>query len=219
MKNRMYLIFVAVVGLIVLFFAASEKFHSAEMRRLDFLSHEKAELFVRAHSPVKGEKEAKIFVTEFLDPECESCRKMNPFVNKLLEDHKGKVKVVVRYLPLHRNSKFAIKVLEAARKQGKYWETLETLFKHQPDWGNHHSPRPDLIWVYLPFVGVDVDKVKRDMNDPEIEKMIEQDQSDAKTLGVRGTPTFFVNGKPLPAFGPEALKQAVQKEIELHDLN
>ncbi len=214
----MYLLLISAVVLIGLFIFGSEKFHQSEMRRLDFLSHEKAELFVRPHSPVKGEKEAKVFVTEFLDPECESCRKMYPVVNKFLEDYKGKIKVVIRYIPLHKNSKFAIKILEAARKQGKYWETLEMLFKYQPDWGNHHNPRPDLIWVYLPYAGVDVEQVKRELDSSEIEKILEQDQIDAKELGVRGTPTFFVNGKPLTAFGPEALKKAIDDALQAHGL-
>lgn len=218
MKNKFYLLFISAVVLIGFFILAAEMFHRFEMKRLDFLSHEKAELFIRPYSPVKGETNAKIFVTEFLDPECESCRAMFPLVNKLLEDYKGKIKVVIRYVPLHKNSRFAIKVLEASREQGKYWEALEVLFKFQPNWGNHHNPQPVLIWEYLPYVGIDVEKIKRDMNAYKIETIIEQDLADARVLGVRGTPTFFVNGKPLEKFGAEALKEAIEKEIENHDL-
>ncbi len=218
MKNKFYLLFISVVVLIGFFILGSEKFHRSEMRRLDFLSHEKAELFVRPYSPIKGETDAKIFVTEFLDPECESCRAIYPFVKKILEDYRGKIKLVVRYVPFHKNSKFAIKVLEASREQGKYWETLEVLFRFQPNWANHHNPQPELIWEYLPSAGIDVEKIKKDMNANNFETIIEQDMADAKVLGVRGTPTFFVNGKPLEKFGVEALKEAIEREIKIHDL-
>lgn len=218
MKNKFYLLFITAVVLVVFSLVGAEYFHRSEIERLDFLSHEQAQLFVRPYSPVKGETNAKVFVTEYLDPECESCRAMYPFVNKLLEDYRGKIKVVIRYVPLHKNSRFAIKILEAAREQGKYWETLEVLFKYQPNWGNHHTPQPDLIWEYLPEAGVDVEKIKKDMNANKIESVIEQDMADARELKVRGTPTFFVNGKPLERFGAEALKEAVEKEIEIHNL-
>lgn len=51
------------------------------------------------------------------------------------------------------------------------------------------------------------------MNDPEIAKLIKQDLADAKTLNVRKTPGFFVNGKPLPRFGYNQLKKLVESEI------
>lgn len=218
MKNKLYLLFIAVVLLIAVFIGGSELFHRSEMKRLDFLAQERAELFVRPHSPVKGDESAKIFVTEFLDPECESCRTMYPFVNEILKIYHGKVKVVIRYVPLHRNSINAIKALEASRKQNKYWEALEKLFEYQPVWGDHHNPRPDLVWVYLKSAGVDVDKAKLDMESQDIANIIEQDKADARELGVRGTPTFFVNGKPLSSFGPQALRQLIDQEIKEHNL-
>jgi len=51
------------------------------------------------------------------------------------------------------------------------------------------------------------------MNDPEIGKIIQQDLADAKTLNVRKTPGFFVNGKPLPSFGYEQLQELVESEM------
>ena len=56
-------------------------------------------------------------------------------------------------------------------------------------------------------------KIKKDMNDPEIAKIIQQDLADAKTLNVRKTPGFFVNGNPLPSFGYKQLQELVESEI------
>jgi protein-disulfide isomerase len=64
------------------------------------------------------------------------------------------------------------------------------------------------------MAGLDIEQIKKDMTDPEIAKLLEQDIADSKTLNVRKTPGFFVNGKPLQKFGYEQLKELVHSEIE-----
>jgi len=108
----------------------------------------------------------------------------------------------------------AITVLEATRKQGKFWESLELLFKYQPSWASHHNPQPHLVFNYLPEVGVDIEQLKKDMQDPEIAKHIQQDAEDMKTLKVRGTPSFFVNGQALEQFGVGYLYSAIEREVK-----
>lgn len=181
----------SLVVLIGLFVFGANNYKNYESKRLGFLARENASLFIRDYSPQYGAGDAKVYLTEFLDPECESCRSFYPEVKNLLKDFEGKVKLVVRYAPFHRNSAMAIKALEASKNQGKYWEALELLFKYQPVWGSHHNPQPDLMFDYLPEIGIDVDKLKSDMKNPEFDKIIAQDLSDLKQLNVRGTPTFF----------------------------
>ncbi|POB14770.1 disulfide bond formation protein DsbA [Halobacteriovorax sp. DA5] len=160
-----------------------------------------------------GPDNAKVVLVEFLDPECESCRAFSPYVKEIMNKYEGKVKLVVRYAAFHKNSAYAISILEAARKQGKYWETLDLLFKSQPAWGNHHNPRPDLIWNYLTTLDLDIDKIKSDMHDPKFMEWIRQDAEDGKALGVRGTPTFFINGKPLERFSYQQLELQIREEL------
>jgi protein-disulfide isomerase len=130
-----------------------------------------------------------------------------------MSDYEGKIQLIMRYAPFHGNSIFVIKILEAARKQDKYWEALEILYHHQPEWGSHHHPRPELVWNYLPRMNIDIEKLKADMNDPSIQKIIEQDQKDGQALNVRGTPTFFVNGKGVEKFGPDYLRAAIDEAL------
>jgi len=155
-----------------------------------------------------------VYLIEFTDPACETCSKFHPLVKKLLADNPGKIKLVVRYAPFHDGADYFVKILEAAKKQGKYWETLEVMFKTQRHWASHSNPQPKLIWKFLPKTGLDIQKVRNDMNDPEIENIITQDLADAKTLNVRKTPGFFVNGKPLQKFGYNQLKELVASEIK-----
>ncbi|MFP5384767.1 MAG: DsbA family protein [Bacteriovoracia bacterium] len=214
MKNKFILVAVAVVVLITGFILASKSYKAEETKRLEFVAKEDFRKFVPEYAPKLGPTNPDVYLVEFLDPECESCRLFFPIVKSILQENEGKVQLVVRYAPFHPNSKFAIKILEAARKQGKYWETLTVLFQHQPEWGSHHHPRPELIWTYLPQAGVDIEKIKVDMTDPAIDEMIEQEVKDLNALGVRGTPTFFVNGRPLETFGVEPLKDLIQEEIQ-----
>jgi protein-disulfide isomerase len=175
---------------------------------------QKQAALIRPHSVILGPENAKVTLVEFLDPECESCRAFYPFVKQLMAKHPNDIRLVIRYAPFHPNSRFAIKILEAARLQNRYWETLGTLFYYQPSWGDHHNPKPELIWDYLHQAEVDIEQIKKDMHKPEFDKIIEQDSLDLADLGVKATPTFFINGQPLKEFGFEQLQQAVEEQLE-----
>lgn len=213
MKNKIILFSVSLLGLVIGYAGFKFFYDSNQIKEIEKQSTQNAEIFVRDHSPVYGNPSAKVTLVEFLDPECESCRRFYPDVKELLKEYDGKVKLVVRYAPFHHNSKIAIKALEAARIQGKYWEALEMLFYYQPEWGSHHDPRPEKIFEYLPKLGLDMDKLRKDMELPKMMDIIMQDMADLRTLNVRGTPTFFVNGKPLQQFGMEFLRQLVAREV------
>ncbi|MEQ1883353.1 MAG: DsbA family protein, partial [Burkholderiales bacterium] len=125
----------------------------------------------------------------------------------------GRVNLVLRYAALHKGSEEAVKILEAARMQkDMYWPVLEAMLAAQPVWASHDRPQPGLIWDYIKETGIDIAKAKADMNDPRIVQILKQDMADVATLKVTGTPTFFVNGKPLIDFGPDQLKNLVDKE-------
>jgi protein-disulfide isomerase len=201
--------------LLGIFFVLTKIYRNSEIEQYNFKAQADFRLFVPDHAIRKGNSSSKVFVVEFFDPECESCREFHPYLSNIMSEFGRKIQLILRYAPFHANSHFAISILEAARKQNKYWEVLELLYQHQPEWGNHHNPRPELIWTYLPKLGIDMAKLKMDMNDPFIQQLIMQDQKDAISLNVRQTPTFFVNGKPLYHFGPDHLKQLIEDELKL----
>lgn len=214
MKVKVAIISISSLLLIGLYFFAANAFKGSEEVRLGSLAEVNQKLFIPDHAPRLGDKNAPVKLVEFLDPECETCRVFYPYVKQILLKFEGKVELVVRYAPFHRNSINAVKVLEATRIQNKYWESLELLFANQPYWADHHDPRPERIWELLPQVSVDVEQAKKDMNRPEIEEIIRKDMADLKELGVRRTPSFFVNGKPLLEFGLEPLVALIEQELE-----
>jgi protein-disulfide isomerase len=172
-----------------------------------------ASVLVRPHSHILGPADAKVTIVEFLDPECESCREVYPMVKHLLSQYGGRVRLVVRYMPFHPNSMYAAAALEAAAEQNKYWEMLETLFRHQPEWGGHHAPRPELIPEYAKQLGLDMDAWTKAVGKGEYKALVERDREDGKSLGVKGTPTFFVNGKMLDQLGYEPLMAMIEAEL------
>lgn len=214
MNKKIVLIIASILILGGAFFWGAKSYKAQQNEKLAFIAENNFSAFVKPHSPRYGKSEAKVYLVEFFDPECESCRAFNPYVKKIISKFDGKVQLVLRYAPFHRNSVFVVKILEASKKQDKYWETLGLLFESQPYWADHHNPRPDLIWGYLPSIGVDIEKIKKDMEDSMIGSIIEADIKDGKDLGVNGTPTFFVNGKILNEFSEQGLENAVAEAVK-----
>jgi protein-disulfide isomerase len=211
--KKQYMVLISIVFLILLFVLGINLYKSQQTRKYGFMARENASTFVREHSQTLGSDDAKVYLIKFSDPACETCSAFHPFVKQLMAVNPGKIKLVIRYAPFHDGADYFVKILEAAKKQGKFWETLDVMYKTQRYWASHHNPRPQLIWRYLPRAGLDLQKIRKDMTDPEIVKIINQDLADAKTLNVRKTPGFFVNGKPLSSFGYKQLKKLVDSEI------
>ncbi len=167
----------------------------------------------RTDTPTFGEPSALVHIVEFLDPACGTCGEFYPFVKKMMAANPGKIRISVRYAPFHPGSDQVVKVIEAARMQGQFSQTLEALFASQSVWVQNHHANVDLIWGPLGALGLDLERVKIDMNSPEIAQRVQRDLADANSLGVVMTPEFFVNGKPLPSFGYEQLKTLVDDAL------
>ncbi len=171
-------------------------------------------LLLRSHSPSQGPEQAAVTIVEFFDPECEACRAMYPIVKQVMAEFDGKVRLVIRYMPLHPNSGYAASLLEAARAQNKYWEFLEIVMLRQPEWASHAAPRPELLLSYAPQAGLDVDQLTTAASDPQVRMRISQDERDGRALGANRTPTFFINGRALARLGYEELRAAVTAALQ-----
>ena len=202
------------VLLVLAFIGGSSYYKGQQAEKIGFLAEKNAELFVRGHSPTLGSDDAKVFIVEFMDPACETCAAFAPFMKQAMAANPGKIKLVLRYAPFHDGADNFVKILEAARMQGKYWETLELMFKTQHIWASHHNYQPERLWEVLPRAGLDIERIKKDMHSPAIAKIIEQDMADVKTLNVQKTPGYFVNGRPLQQFGYKQLAQLIQSELD-----
>ncbi|MDP2520585.1 thioredoxin domain-containing protein [Shimia thalassica] len=173
-----------------------------------------AEELIRPYSPILGPEDAPVTIVEFFDPACEACRAFHPIVKDILAQHEGKVRVVLRYTPFHGlGSETAIKLLEAARMQGKFEPVLESLYLYQNAWASHGATDLEKIGKIAAGAGLDLEAALPQMKSPDVVAVFNQDRSDVEAMGVRQTPTFFVNGKPLDPFGADELRELVAAEV------
>jgi protein-disulfide isomerase len=207
-------LFLSAAAILVLAFLAGIYFYStSKTEQAGQLAQQNRAALVRDYSPVLGPADAKVEIVEFFDPACETCRRFYPYVKEILAAEPERVRLVLRYAPFHQNSDYVVALLEAARMQGKYWETLEALLESQDAWVVHHAVQPQQAWMQVQNLGLDLERLQHDMQSPEIAALIRQELADADTLKVMKTPEFFVNGKPLPSFGFEQLQALVQEEL------
>lgn len=178
------------------------------------------EQLVRPDSPTLGAADAKVTIVEFLDPECESCAAFSPTIKKMLKEYDGKIRFVVRYMPLHPNSISAATFTEAAGEQGKYWQAQEMLFQKQPEWGTKHGPQTSapadinaLFKKYAMELGLDSNKMDSAFAENRYAAKLERDKKDGQALGVRQTPTLFVNGRKLARLYESDLKSLIEEEL------
>ena len=214
--KKQTLVIVSAIVMVLVFAVGAYLWKGMRAERIDFLAQENASTLVPEHAPTLGAEDARVYIVEFFDPACETCSIFYTPVKELMAAHPGKIKLVLRYAPFHPGSDVMVKILEASRKQGRYWETLALMFASQRHWAIHHKAQPDRFWQLLPQAGVDLSRIRTDMKDPALDTLIQQDLADAATLGVRKTPGFFVNGKPLPSFGFPQLQALVEAEVAAH---
>ncbi|MCR4299948.1 MAG: thioredoxin domain-containing protein [Gallionella sp.] len=212
MKQKTLFI-VALAGLLLVFILGTLFYTAQKDNQSEQMAEANHSVLVRMHSPTLGKADAPVVIVEFIDPACETCSAFYPLVKKMMATNPDKIRLVLRYAPFHNGSDKVVAVLEAARKQGKFWQVLEALLTSQADWASQHTPQIELIWKHLEGLGLNLEKVRADMAAPEIANLIAQDLADAQTLNVTKTPEFFVNGKPLPSFGSEQLMRLVEDAL------
>lgn len=191
------------------FYQRHERLQAAEQAASKF------DVMVREHSPVIGPANAAVTIVEFFDPACEACRAFYPYVKQILAAHPRDARLVIRYVPFHGEpSVTGVRILEAARAQQRLEPVLHALLEAQPVWANHSPPAPDRAWEFAQRAGLDLERARAHAASGAADALLKQDVADHKAVGVRATPTFFVNGKPLPEPDPRVLAEMVRSEVE-----
>ena len=175
---------------------------------------DRAAALASEHSPTLGDPSARVHVVEFLDPACETCAQFYPVVKQLIEQNPGRIRLSVRHVAFHEGADHVVRLLEASRSQGRYWDTLERLLQTQAQWAPHHTVSASLVEPVVASLGLDMQRLATDMGSSEVAGRAARDRDAAIALKVTATPEYFVNGRPLPEFGYEPLLALVQEELE-----
>jgi len=161
-------------------------------------------------APVRGPEDAKITIVEFSDFQCPFCGRVSPTLDQVMKEYGDDVRIAFKNLPLafHAKAPAAHAAAMAAGRQGKFWEMHDKIFENQ----KVMSPEKYDEWAQE--LGLDVAKFKKDAASAEVKKEIEADKQQAASLGVSGTPSFFVNGRFMSGAQPySAFKAAIQREL------
>ncbi len=160
-------------------------------------------------SPVKGKKDAPIVLVKFSDIQCPFCNRFYPPVAEVLKAYPDKVRFMVKNypLPFHPKARPAAKLALAANEQGKYFEMFELLLQ------NAANIDEGKVKEYAKTLGLNYNKLMEDLKnkDAQWEKQIEEDMALAEKSDVRGTPTFFLNGKKTNARDLNTFKAEIDK--------
>lgn len=142
---------------------------------------------------------AKAILVEYSDFQCPACAAHHDIITQLMTDE-GSVALVYRHFPLtaiHPAAALAAAAAEAAGRQNKFFEMHDLLFTHQREWSRTTDPEP-LFVEYARDLEIDIDIFLQDLHNPEIKARITTAEHGARALGLKGTPSFFINGRELP---------------------
>ena len=169
----------------------------------------------------QGSSSAPVTLEEFGDFECPPCGMLHPILKNLEgEFGSAKLRLIFREFPLvptHAHALAAARAAEAAGVQGKFWEMHDMIYESQAAWHEAFDVRP-IFEGYAKKIGVDVEQFGRDNTNEIVERRIFMDGKRAHSLGVKGTPTVFLNGREVPfeSLAPDKLKALIDSELAAH---
>lgn len=151
---------------------------------------------VAEHDQVRGNSEAALTITVYADFQCASCASEMQAIGRAWPRVRDDVQLVFRHFPLdtHRHAFLAARYAEAAGRQDRFWEMQDLLFSNQSVWSGLEDARARFDG-YAEQLGLDMDRLQADLDDPAIRDKIVSDQQSGVRAGVRATPTTFLNGR------------------------
>ena len=164
-----------------------------------------------------GPPNAPARLEEFGDYQCPPCGMFHPILVQMHKEFGDKLQITFREFPLapaHQHAIAAASAAEAAGMQGKFWEMHDLLYEHQNDWKDKFDVRP-IFEGYAQQIGLNMDRYKRDVAGEAVAQRIFLDRKRGESLGVKGTPTVFLNGREVPfeSLPTEKLRPILQNTI------
>ncbi len=171
-----------------------------------------AEIFENIGSginPPKGDYSAEVVIIEFSDFQCPFCKRAVSIIDEIIEQYEGHVVFYYRNFPLtiHENSFSAAEAAECANDQGKFWEYHDILFENQ------NSLDKENLKLYAQGLGLEQSRFNDCFESRRFKSEIEKDIEEGKSLGITGTPTFFVNERKIVGSDEESIRRVIEEEL------
>jgi protein-disulfide isomerase len=168
----------------------------------------------------KGNPAAAVTLVEYSDFQCPACAAFQPVLEDVIGQFGDSLRIEFKHFPLidiHSLAEPAARAAEAAGQQGAFFEFHDLLYANQEAWAK--SPNPAGMFIqYAEELGLDVDKFKSQSRASMIRDRVREDLQEARSLGLTGTPSFFLNGERMSFLTYEEfinqIEQAINPEVE-----
>lgn len=153
----------------------------------------------------KGHPKAPLWIVEYFDFQCPSCRNASEYLKNYITFHPDRVYLQVRFFPLdgHKHGWTTAVYGQCAYEQGRFWEAYDLLFEKQADWTNLENI-DGVLQVFTKQIGLNEQAMQACRDNAATRQKVQTEKEEAKSLGVESTPSFFVNGKLI--VGPQAIR-------------
>lgn len=164
------------------------------------------------NQPSLGNANAAVTIVAFTDYQCPSCAAIHPALERVVKESGDKVRLVTRDFPLsqHADAFKAAEAAEAAREQGKYWEYVQVLLQNQS------SLSVEKLKSFATQLGLDRARFDAGLDSRKFAGLVQTDLDDGIKLGLKGTPSLFINGRRVTAKSYEELKESVEAALKTH---
>ncbi|NNG23827.1 DsbA family protein [Telluria aromaticivorans] len=165
---------------------------------------------IREDDHVRGKRDADVVIIEYGDFQCPYCARARFTLAELQQRHGDRIALVYRHLPLgmHPNAEPAAEAAEAAGAQGKFWEMHDALFEQQA------QATPGQLPLLARELGVDGARLEEELAQRRYRERIEAQAAEGKSLGAKGTPSFFIDGERYEGDSDrESLMAAVERYL------
>ncbi|MCX6800349.1 MAG: thioredoxin domain-containing protein [Candidatus Falkowbacteria bacterium] len=157
----------------------------------------------------KGSNNPKITIVEFSDFLCPYCQESSSIIDSIVKKHNNDIKLIIRDLPIHTNSKDLALLARCAGEQNKFWPMHDLLFSNQLD---QSLSIDEQIKSYITSLNLDMTKFNSCIGSKKYYSSIEKDIADAITLDIKSTPAWIINGyKAEGALTADAWEKIIQK--------
>ena len=215
---KRYLPFVIVIVVALATFGGATMLYRAKRPEVKNIVPESQNVPARGDTSahVRGNPNAAVTLEEFGDFQCPPCGQFAGFAEELLREYDSRLRVVFRNFPLpaHEHAREAALAAEAAGFQGKFWEMHDTLYREQSAWSKAPNTR-ELFESYAGTLGLNIDRFKKDMDSDKARERVDSDHALGDFLGVKVTPTLFINNRPVEAQekNAEGLRAAINAAL------
>jgi protein-disulfide isomerase len=166
---------------------------------------------------VRGPANAAVTLEEYGDFQCPPCGGLEASLQQIERDYASSLRVIFRNFPftIHEHAHEAAYAAEAAGLQGRFWEMHDLLYREQAVWAKTKDVQP-LFDSYAGMIGMNLERFKKDVGGEQVKAKVESDRKRGEALGVKNTPTIFINNQSVPptSLNPTALRAAIDAAVK-----